>query len=86
MATQDHETPQAATVDKNEVLHIEAQDNDHDEKVQKTDEFGAHAKTDPKEIALVRKLDMYMLVSLAVKTSSLNVLPQILTSSSLLFG
>lgn len=26
------------------------------------DEFGAHAKTDPKEIALVRKLDMHILV------------------------
>jgi hypothetical protein len=27
------------------------------------DRFGAHAKTDPLEIALVRKLDMFMLVS-----------------------
>lgn len=75
MATQDHEPHQAAAVDKNEVLHIEAHDNDHDEKFQKKDEFGAHTKTDPREIALVRKLDMYMLVSLAIKTSILNILP-----------
>jgi hypothetical protein len=26
------------------------------------DRFGAHAKTDPKEIALVRKLDMFIMV------------------------
>lgn len=65
MASQHPETPQAAAVDKNEVLHVEAQDKDNDEKFQKMDEFGAHVKTDPKEIALVRKLDMYMMVSLA---------------------
>lgn len=29
------------------------------------DKFGSHAKTDPAEIALVRKLDWYMMVSLA---------------------
>lgn len=27
------------------------------------DKFGSHAKTDPKEIALVRKLDLYLMVS-----------------------
>ena len=30
--------------------------------VEKVDKFGAHTKTDPREIALVKKLDMYMLV------------------------
>ena len=30
----------------------------------KVDEFGAHTKTDPKEIALVRKIDWYILVCL----------------------
>lgn len=30
----------------------------------KLDEFGAHAKVDPAEIALVRKLDLWMMVSL----------------------
>lgn len=29
---------------------------------EKVDEFGAHTKTDPKEIALVRKLDLFCLV------------------------
>lgn len=32
-------------------------------KMDKVDEFGAHAKTDPREIALVKKLDRYILVS-----------------------
>ncbi|KAI1048824.1 hypothetical protein LB505_012867 [Fusarium chuoi] len=30
-------------------------------KMDKVDEFGAHAKTDPREIALVKKLDKYIL-------------------------
>lgn len=30
--------------------------------VQQPDRFGSFAKTDPKEIALVKKLDWYMLV------------------------
>lgn len=30
---------------------------------EKMDEFGSHAKTDPLEIALVKRLDWYMLVS-----------------------
>jgi hypothetical protein len=29
--------------------------------VQKTDQFGAHEKTDPKEIALVKKLDRWIM-------------------------
>jgi hypothetical protein len=29
----------------------------------KVDKFGAHAKTDPREIALVKKLDWYIMVS-----------------------
>lgn len=32
-------------------------------KMDKVDEFGAHAKTDPREIALVKKLDRYIIVS-----------------------
>lgn len=31
--------------------------------VEKTDYSGAHEKTDPKEIALVRKLDKWIMVS-----------------------
>jgi hypothetical protein len=33
------------------------------------DRFGAHAKTDPKEIALVKKLDLYMLVCVEITTT-----------------
>jgi len=32
--------------------------------------FGAHAKTDPVEIALVRKLDTFIMVSFGMTTSS----------------
>ena len=35
----------------------------------KVDEFGGHAKVDPKEIALVKKLDLYMLVRQHAKSS-----------------
>lgn len=33
------------------------------EKLGTVDKFGAHVKTDPREIALVKKLDLYMLAS-----------------------
>lgn len=36
--------------------------------IEKVDEFGAHTKTDPKEIALVRKIDWYILVSVDTHT------------------
>jgi hypothetical protein len=35
------------------------------------DRFGARAKTDPEEIALVRKLDYFMMVSASVLTNRL---------------
>lgn len=35
--------------------------------VEQHDKFGSHAKTDPKEIALVKKLDMYLMVSFYAK-------------------
>lgn len=35
-------------------------------KIGKVDEFGAHTKTDPKEIALVKKIDFYILVRASV--------------------
>ncbi|KAH8811216.1 major facilitator superfamily domain-containing protein [Xylogone sp. PMI_703] len=61
--------PEAALVadEKSSPLHIETQDNNDNEQalkipeIEKVDQFGAHAKTDPKEIALVRKLDIYIL-------------------------
>lgn len=61
--------------DKDHVAHVEARDANllsQDEglkklpDVEKVDEFGSHTKTDPLEIALVRKLDWFMLVSWAL--------------------
>ncbi|EOD45386.1 putative mfs transporter protein [Neofusicoccum parvum UCRNP2] len=44
------------------IEHVETTDADLVKpKMELVDEFGAHAKTDPKEIALVKKLDWYML-------------------------
>jgi hypothetical protein len=39
-------------------------------KMDKVDEFGAHAKTDPREIALVKKLDKYIIVSICATDDS----------------
>jgi hypothetical protein len=41
------------------------------------DKFGSHAKTDPKEIALVKKLDMYLMVSLLTKCTAATMLTAI---------
>lgn len=55
---------------KNNISHVETRDEE--DQIQKTDQnvkldaFGASAKTDPKEIALVKKLDWYMMVSVHV--------------------
>lgn len=68
----DNATSPEAVGDKDQVAHVEARDANllsQDEglkklpDVEKIDEFGAHTKTDPLEIALVRKLDWFMLVS-----------------------
>lgn len=65
----DTTTIMASTVpdDKNNIAHIESAEHDDVQKGEpfdeKVDEFGAVAKSDPKEIALVRKLDWYMMVS-----------------------
>ncbi|KAM0322146.1 hypothetical protein ACHAQA_009634 [Verticillium albo-atrum] len=50
--------------DKNQIAHVEANDDGVFEKGghhENLDQFGAHKKTDPREIALVKKLDRYML-------------------------
>ncbi|KAF5658781.1 major facilitator superfamily transporter [Fusarium circinatum] len=64
----DHKTDDAA---RNEHIeraldNVESRPNDDAifskfPKMDKVDEFGAHAKTDPREIALVKKLDKYLL-------------------------
>lgn len=46
------------------IEHVETTDNELVKpKMEKVDEFGAHSKTDPREIALVKKIDWYILVS-----------------------
>ena len=51
-------------------------------KMDKVDEFGAHAKTDPREIALVKKLDRYILVSVPAAVPRVRRLKE----SSLCYG
>lgn len=67
--------------DKDQVSHVEARDANllaHEDglkklpDVEKVDEFGAHTKTDPVEIALVRRLDWFMLVSSTVQPRRTN--------------
>lgn len=60
-------SPSVLDSGKNQVAHVEECPNEDEQfqkmpKIEKVDEFGAHTKTDPKEIALVRKLDWYILV------------------------
>ncbi|KAB2571368.1 putative mfs transporter protein [Lasiodiplodia theobromae] len=43
------------------IEHVETTDDVVKPKIEKVDEFGAHSKTDPKEIAIVKKIDWYML-------------------------
>ncbi|EKG18707.1 Major facilitator superfamily domain general substrate transporter [Macrophomina phaseolina MS6] len=53
----DEKSPQMERIE-----HIETTDADLVKpKMEKVDEFGAHSKTDPKEIAVVKKIDFYML-------------------------
>jgi hypothetical protein len=40
----------------------------------KVDAFGAHAKTDPREIALVKKLDKYIIVSSIYTADGLSII------------
>lgn len=69
MNTQPEMTTRAPEDDKSKITHVEA-DDQHDMSKpvmgENIDEFGAAAKTDPKEIALVRKLDWFMMVRLAL--------------------
>lgn len=58
----DEKSPQMERIE-----HIETTDADLVKpKMEKVDEFGAHSKTDPKEIAVVKKIDFYMLVSVYI--------------------
>lgn len=56
-------TPVTTSIDKVEegaTEHVENQDGEKN--TERHDRFGSVAKTDPKEIALVRKLDLYLMV------------------------
>lgn len=48
--------------------HVENKDGE--KSTGRHDRFGSVAKTDPKEIALVRKLDLYLMVCNSVPTSN----------------
>lgn len=60
-------TAQDEVVRDNQIERIETAQDDavfaKFPRMDKVDEFGAHAKTDPREIALVKKLDRYIIVS-----------------------
>lgn len=45
-------------------------DGEMKDRFQDVDEFGAHRKTDPAEIALVRKLDLFIIVSISQRHNS----------------
>ena len=52
-------------IDENRIEHVDTGGDNVFEKfprMDKVDEFGAHSKTDPAEIALVKKLDRYIIV------------------------
>ena len=59
------EAPPAISIEKDEALHREHEDVIADEKASRRmgDYSGAVAKTDPAEIKLVRKLDLWIMVS-----------------------
>lgn len=59
------EAPPAISAEKHEALHREHEDVLADEKASRHmgDYSGAVAKTDPAEIKLVRKLDLWIMVS-----------------------
>ncbi|KAF6832030.1 MFS transporter [Colletotrichum plurivorum] len=64
--TQGTAQPGVMTGDANSIRHVDTANDDDREfqkipKMDKVDEFGAHAKTDPNEIALVKKLDAYII-------------------------
>lgn len=59
-------------VEEGATEHVENQDNDKN--AETYDRFGSVAKTGPKEIALVRKIDLYLMVREDLQT------PDVVTS------
>lgn len=70
MSNQQNMTATMSHDDKNTISHVEAPEQDDIQKPangEKVDEFGASAKTDPREIALVKKLDWHMMVGALIR-------------------
>ena len=53
-----------------ECYQVDSVAKPNDGSPQELDKFGGYKKSDPKEIALVRKLDLWMMVSLLPRSSS----------------
>ncbi|KAG6357426.1 hypothetical protein INS49_013303 [Diaporthe citri] len=58
-STSAHVRTSIEKVEEGATEHVENQDGDKN--TEKHDRFGSVAKTDPKEIELVRKLDLYLM-------------------------
>lgn len=54
--------PDPASIEKVESATEHVENQDGEKNAARHDKFGSVAKTDPKEIALVRKLDLYLMV------------------------
>lgn len=66
MATRDgndNELKESSRPDQIERFASHIEDDTLKQQLQNIDEFGAHKKTDPAEIALVRRMDWFILVS-----------------------
>lgn len=67
--TPTEKTMHDAAAEEKHLEHVTSAQDPDDLKMpamDKVDEFGAHAKTDPREIALVKKLDRYIIVSVSI--------------------
>jgi hypothetical protein len=69
-STQPNETKGAAP-EEVERIESQAHDNDLKNRFQDLDQFGSHKRQDPAEIALVRKMDWYIIVSRKASVTTL---------------
>jgi hypothetical protein len=53
--------------------HVSVHDNPEKDLVSGVDQFGAKSKTDPREIALVRKLDIYIMVCICLEVERISM-------------
>lgn len=77
-----HDDKQGVPIDENRIERVDTTGDNVFEKfprMDKVDEFGAHSKTDPAEIALVKKLDRYIIVCghvIGTRKQKLTLLPR----------